>query len=198
MSNPTKKQKKIQKKAKMNDNLNKQYLITKNPRIKSKLNNPSKYVINLNGVDIELNEEQIYEMNLRINKSIHKELNNLSYEKALKKDNRTFCSFYLSLIISKHLLFFSFLPTLDYNSRIIKIFLFFFNFSCNFAVNALFFDDDSIHKIYKDGGEFDFVYNIPQILYSAVLSGLIDAIIKIFALSDSKFLELKKYNKKRY
>ena len=59
MSNPTKKQKKIQKKAKMNDNLNKQYLITKNPRIKSKLNNPSKYVVNLNGVDIELNEEQI-------------------------------------------------------------------------------------------------------------------------------------------
>ena len=61
-----------------------------------------------------------------------------------------------------------------------------------FAVNALFFNDDSMHKIYKDQGKFNFIYQIPQILYSSIISGVINAIIKKLALSSKIIIELKK------
>ena len=49
-----------------------------------------------------------------------------------------------------------------------------------------------MHKIYEDGGDFNFIYNIPQILCSALISGFIDAIIKMLALSESNFIKFKK------
>ena len=124
------------------------------------------------------------------------ELNILPYKKAIKLDKRNYCVYYLSLIRAKHILFFSFLPRFDYNSQILKIFLFFFNFTVNFVVNALFFNDDTMHKIYSDGGSFNFIYNIPQILYSSLISGFIIAIITTLALSDSNFIKFKQYHNK--
>ena len=144
----------------------------------------------------ELNNEQIYEMFLKINASTHEELNSFSYKKAIKLDKRTFCQYYLSLVFTKHLLFFSFLPTFDYNSRILKIFLFFFNFTVNFIINALFFNDDTMHKIYSDKGSFNFIYNIPQILYSAIISGFINYLIQSLAITSSNLIEFKHITKK--
>ena len=86
----------------------------------------------------------------------------------------------------------------DYNSRIIKIFLFFFCLSSDLTINALFFNDDTMHKIYKDRGKFDLLFQIPQILYSTLISKLIDTLIKNLALSQDIIVELKnekvKYN----
>ena len=140
---------------------------------------------------IELNEEQIYQFFLLIFRYIDSEINFFPYKKAIKLDKRNYLMYYISLIRTQHLLFFSFLPSFDYNSQILKIFLFFFNFTINFTVNALFFDDDTMHKIYTEGGSFNFIYNIPQILYSSLISGLINSIIKNLALSDSNLIELK-------
>ena len=44
----------------------------------------------------------------------------------------------------------------DYNSMIIKIFLFSFSFGLYYSINALFFTDETMHKIYVDHG----IYNI--------------------------------------
>ena len=73
---------------------------------------------------------------------------------------------------------YSFAPYKDYNSKIIKMFLFFFSFGLDFTVNALFFSDDTMHKIYKDKGKFNFLYQIPQILYSTIISKFIDTFIR--------------------
>ena len=54
------------------------------------------------------------------------EMNNLSYELALKYDKRDFCEYYFSLIRTKQLIFFSFCNFNDYNSGIVKKFIFFF------------------------------------------------------------------------
>jgi len=156
---------------------------------KSNNNNLTLYV---NGSKKNLNEEEIYEMSLKLNKLTIIELNNLQYIQAINYDKRTYCEYYFSLIKTKHLLFFSFLPLLDFNSRIIKIFLFFFSFSVAFTVNALFFSDETMHKIYEDGGDFNFIYNIPQILYSSLISGFINALIRMLALSEGNFIEFKK------
>ena len=115
----------------------------------------------------------------------------LSYESAIKIDKRTFFQYYLSLLRIKHLLFFSFYPSFDYNSQILKIFLFFFDFALSFMVNALFFNDDTMHKIYEEKGTFNIIYNIPQILFSSLISGFIDSFIKDLALTDSNIIILK-------
>ena len=57
-----------------------------------------------------------------------------------------------------------------------------------------FFQDNEIHKIYEDKGTFDFIYQIPQILYSTIISGVLTFLIKFLSLSDSKVIELKKSN----
>ena len=55
------------------------------------------------------------------------ELNSLPYELAFKYDKRDFCEYYFSLIRTKQLIFFSFCDFNDYNSRIIKKFIFFYH-----------------------------------------------------------------------
>ena len=139
----------------------------------------------------------MYEIYQLISKRTDTELNSLPYKLAINLDKRSYCVYYVSLIKTKHLVFFSFLPIFDYNSRILKIFLFFFNFTVTFIVNALFFNDNTMHKIYVDHGSYDFIYNIPQILYSSIISGVINGIIKILALSYSSFMELKNNTNKK-
>ena len=119
------------------------------------------------------------------------ELNQLSYQLALKSDNRTFCEYYCSLIRTKHNLIFSFCYNHDYNSRIIKIDLFFINFVLELAINALFFDDKNMHKIYEDKGKFDFLFQLPQIIYSLIISYVLDTLLKLLALSEDYILNLK-------
>ena len=138
-----------------------------------------------------MNESQMYDFFLKINTNSDFELNDLSYNNAIKIDKRTYCQYYLSLIRTKHLFFFSFWPAFDYNSQIIKIFLFFFEFALSFVVNALFFNDETMHKIYQDKGSFDLFYNLPQILLSTLISVFIDELIQTFALTDSNLINFK-------
>ena len=49
-----------------------------------------------------------------------------------------------------------------------------------------------MHKIYIDEGSFNINYQIPQIIYSTLISGVINAIIKFLSLSEKKVIELKK------
>ena len=127
-----------------------------------------------------------------LNKYNDTELNKLKYEDALLKDKRTYCQYFFSLLKKEHLLIFSFYCNdNDYNSQIIKIFLFFFYFSMNLFVNALFFDDDTIHRIYEDKGDFNFIYQLPQIIYSSLISDAINILIKFLSLSEEGILKLK-------
>ena len=125
------------------------------------------------------------------------ELNSLDYEEAFKFDHRNFYQYYLSLLKNKHPIIFSFGSYIDYNSRIIKMFLFFFSFILDLAINALFFTDDTMHKIYQDKGKFNFLYQIPQILYSTLISRFIDSIIRNFALTQDNIVEFKQHKEKK-
>ena len=131
-------------------------------------------------------------------KHTDEELNDLDYEKALKFDKRSFSQYYLSLLKSGNLLIFSFYThNKDYNSQIIKIFLFFFSFGIQLTINAIFFSDATMHKIYIDEGSFNFIYQLPQIIYSSLISFIIDTIIKYLSLSEKKILEIKRIKKRK-
>ena len=118
------------------------------------------------------------------------EINSLAYKKAINIDHRTFLQYYISLLKTKHILIFSFY-TKDYNSKIIKITLFLFSFSLLYTVNSLFFQDSTMHKIYEDYGAFNFIYQIPQILYSTIITSVITLIVKKLALIEKNIIEIK-------
>ena len=119
------------------------------------------------------------------------EINNLVYKDAIKYDKRTYFQYYLSLIKTKHILLFSFCYIDDYNSRIIKILLFLFTFIIYFTINALFFNDSTMHKIYIDNGKYNILYQMPQIIYSSLISIVLNTILKTLALSEQNILNLK-------
>ena len=119
------------------------------------------------------------------------ELNEMPYEKAIKFDERAYTQYYLSLINYKNIVLFTFFLSNDYNSRILKIDLFCDMLIIHFAVNTLFFTDSTIHKIYEDKGSYNFIYQIPQILYSSFISIFLNQILKRLSLSESNILELK-------
>ena len=89
------------------------------------------------------------------------------------------------------MIIFKFFTNNDYNSKIIKFNLFLFSFALYFTINALFFNDTSIHKIYKDQGIFDFVYQIPQIVYSTIITSLINKVINYLSLSEKNIIKIK-------
>ena len=47
-----------------------------------------------------------------------------------------------------------------------------------------------MHKIYE--GEFNFIYQIPQIIYSFLISAIINLIIRYLALSEKNIIEMKR------
>ena len=120
------------------------------------------------------------------------ELNNLDYELALRYDKRNYCQYYFSLLKAKHAIIFAFCNNTDYNLKIIKIDLFLFNLTLFYFVNTIFFDDKTMHKIYEDKGSFDIIGQIPQIIYSSLISMVFSIILEFLALTGEVIIELKK------
>ena len=119
------------------------------------------------------------------------EMNSFSYEEALEKDKRIFTQYYFSLLRTKHPLIYTFYPIVDYNSIIIKISLFIISINLNYAINALFYNDLIIHKRYQKQGLFSFIYRLPQIIYSTIISAFINYIIKFLSSSENNVLKIK-------
>ena len=108
-------------------------------------------------------------------------------------DERTYIQIYWSFLKKKQLILFSFYPNNDFNSQTIKICLFFLSFLLFLAINALFFNDSTMHKIYIDRGEYNFVYQLPQILYSTIISSFINFLIKYLSLTEKIFINIKNH-----
>ena len=53
-----------------------------------------------------------------------------------------------------------------------------------------------MHKIYQDKGKYNLLFQIPQILYSALISRFIDTLIKNLALYQDNIIELKQERRK--
>ena len=137
------------------------------------------------------NEKIIYLINY-----IEEEINELPFNLAIQYDKRVFCQYYISLIKTKHSLIFAFCDNNDYNSKIIKIDLFFIGFTIDYIVNALFFNDDTMHKIYKRKGEFDFEAQLPIIVYSTFISMILNAPLNFLSLSNDAIIKFKQEHSK--
>jgi len=125
---------------------------------------------------------------------IDAELNDLEYKVAIKVDKRTYCQYYLSLLKEKNLFLFSFITNNDYNSKIIKIYLFFYTFLIDYTVSAMFYTDSTMHEIYVSEGTFNFIYQIPQMIYSSLITIVLNLIITTLGLCQSNILKIKYCN----
>ena len=124
------------------------------------------------------------------------ELNKLEYEKALKIDKRGYLQYYCSLLRRNNLIIFTFFQKSDYNLPIVKYSLFLISLCLYFVINALFFVDSTIHKIYEHKGMVKLILELPKALYSSFVSIFCNLIIKSLALSEKNLLELKKIKDK--
>ena len=124
------------------------------------------------------------------------ELNNLNYNEAVLYDKRTYLQYYFSLIKRENLLIFAFITNNDYNPKIIKISIFSVSLILFWAINTIFIDSYVIHDLYAYGEVFHFVYQLPQIIYADIISGILITLIKFAFLSETNLLQIKKVKEK--
>ena len=115
----------------------------------------------------------------------------MEYDLAIKHDKRKYCVYYISLLKTQHEFFFAFFQRNDYNANIVKIDLFFVSFVIYYTINGLFFDDNTMHKIYENKGKFDIEYQLPKIIYSSLISMVLNTILKLLALSNDSIINFK-------
>ena len=123
------------------------------------------------------------------------ELNSLEYENAIIYDKRTFFQYYWSLLKREQIILFTFIPTNDYNLTSLKMNLFLLSLSLEITINGFFFTDDTMHQIHESNGEFDLIYQIPQTLYSSIISTIINSLLQKLALSEDSFISIKQIKK---
>ena len=123
------------------------------------------------------------------------ELNSLKYRLAINLDKRNFFQYYFSLLKIKHLILFAFIPNDDYNIRANKICFFIISFSLYFIINGFFFNDNTMHDIYSYNGDYNSLNQISIILYSSIISFVVQIILKLLCLSEKYLINLKKEKK---
>ena len=100
------------------------------------------------------------------------------------------------MIKKNNLVIFTFFQKTDYNLPVVKYSLFLISLSLYFVINAFFFVNSAIHKIYENKGMVKFFLEIPKIIYSSIVSILCNLIINSLALSEKSLLKLKKIKDK--
>ena len=157
---------------------------------KSKIKFNSKINSKMNSKNTKYNKDR-----KEINKKfIDEEINGFSYSFAIKYDKRTYCQYYASLLKTQHSLICAFFNNDDYNSGIIKINLFIIGFTIEYTVNALFYNDDTMHKIYVSKGDFDLEAQIPIAIYSTIISMILNYPLNFLALSNDSIINFKQDN----
>ena len=124
------------------------------------------------------------------------ELNNMEYQAALETDKRSFINIYWSILEREHLIIFTFFTRNDHNLIYIKFTRFIFLVCTDMALNVFFFADETMHKMFLDYGKYNFVQQIPQIIYSTIVSQLIELLLCFLSLTDKHYYQVKESNLK--
>ena len=119
------------------------------------------------------------------------ELNDLSYPEAIIHDKRTFFQIYLSLLKREHRIIFTFFVCRDYNLVFVKSSRFIFLLATDIAMNVFFFSDVTMHKTFLNYGKYDFFQQVPQIIYSTIVSQIIEVFLCFLSLTDKHIYEIK-------
>jgi len=127
------------------------------------------------------------------------ELNNLDYNIALNMDKRNCIEIYWSFLKREHLIIFTFFVCNDHNIIYVKYSRFIFVICTDMALNVFFFADETMHKMFVDYGKYNFIQQIPQILYSSIASQILEIFLCFLSLTDKHYYQIKNLDdKSRY
>ena len=155
----------------------------------NKFNSTRKITENVDEKDIiEFNKEKEKEENKLLDNF---ELNNLEFDIAIKLDKRSYIKTYWSILRREHLIVFTFFARNDHNILYVKLARFIFLICTDMALNVFFFSDATMHKMYIDYGKYNFVQQIPQIVYSTVATQIIEVFLCFLSLTDKHYYEIK-------
>ena len=59
------------------------------------------------------------------------------------------------------------------------------------SMNVFFFSDDSMHRVYINYGKYNFVQQIPKIIYSFIVSQLIEVFLCYLSYTDKHYYQIK-------
>ena len=104
-------------------------------------------------------------------------LDNFEYETAIKYENRSFCRIYFICILSKENILNTFFFKSPLEVPAIRLCLFIFSYSCDFALNAFFYLNQKISDRYHYRGENLFIYSIVNNLTISITSSLCSFIL---------------------
>ena len=140
---------------------------------------------------IKLNHSKQIKNVKKFNKLKDEEINDLSYNLALIYDKRPLFEYYTSLLKTQHNLLCILFNSNDCISKLIKIDLFLIGFAIDYSIIALFYNDDTMHKIHERKGEFDFESQLPIMVYSFLITIILNIPLNFFAISDIELINLK-------
>ena len=130
-------------------------------------NNPKEKIVSPSSKNMmDSNKKDNLNINKNINIENYKEdkmkldafeLNELEYDEAILKDERTFVKTYLDILRREHKIIFTFIICNDYNLIYIKYARFIFLVATDMTLNVFFFSDDSMHKIFLNYGKYNFI-----------------------------------------
>ena len=123
------------------------------------------------------------------------ELNDLEYNDALELDKRKFLNIYWYLLKREHIILFTFFNWNDYNFFSIKLSKLFLSICSDMAFNVFFFSDESMHNIYVNRGENYFIGQLAQMVYSTIISQILQTFINYLTMTDIHYYQLKELKK---
>ena len=121
----------------------------------------------------------------------YNELNSLSYEDALANDKRTFFQYYISLLMTKQLLLFTFNCKNDFNSKIMKISFILYIFAIFLFVNTLFIDDSILHDLFIFQGKIDILYNYKNSIYITLICSFVKNLLALVIFTEYNAISLR-------
>ena len=178
---------------------NKTNNIIRNPVILNKKleNTTQKNMINIYDSKSNINniQNRLNTITKNENKLDNYELNNLEYDEACESDKRGFCKTYISVLMREHIFLFTFCTCYDYNLFYIKFERLLTLVCIEMSVNGLFFVHETIYRKYIENEDFTFVQKIPQLLFTLIVSHIIEVILCFLGLTDSSIYEIKEMTK---
>ena len=128
-------------------------------------------------------------------------LNNYEYDTAIKYESRTFWRILYIVLISKDNILNTFILKSPLESKPLQICLLIFSYTCDLALNTLFYFSDNISDKYHYTGKYLFWYtlfnNILISVISTVLSLILGGILKLMAASKDNMEEQFKEEEKK-
>ena len=165
-------------------------------KTKNTIKNKGLKIREINQNATKIDKTEINSGNSMVNENENKnldnfELNNLDYDEACEIDKRGFFSTYLSVLMREHLILFTFCTFYDYNLFYIKLERLFLLICTNFAVNGLFFVHETMYRKYVGEEDFTFIQKIPQLLFTLIVSHIIEVILCSLSMTDTNIYEIK-------